>query len=95
MPKKKKEVSIDTTAGSRAYNRLDMQVSQTLQMAIELYDNMNYLFVLDYYDDITLFDLDTDPLVVCYYQLKTSDDKITIDVALQHNWIAKLYEQLN
>lgn len=94
MPKKKKEVSVDTTAGSRAYNRLDMQVSQTLQMAIELYDNMNYLFVLDYYDDITLFDLDTDPLVVCYYQLKTSDDKITIDVALHHNWIAKLYEQL-
>ena len=46
MPKKKKEVSIDTTAGSRAYNRLDMQVSQTLQMAIELYDNMNYLFGL-------------------------------------------------
>lgn len=95
MPKKKKEINVDTTAGSRAYNRLDMQVSQTLQMAIELYDDMNYLFVLDYYDDITLFDLGTDPLVVCYYQLKTSDDKITIDVALQNNWIAKLYEQLN
>ena len=27
--------------------------------------------ILDYYDDITLFDLDVDPLTVSYYQMKT------------------------
>ncbi len=95
MPKKKKEVRVDTTAGSRSYNRLDMQVSQTLQMAIKLYDDMNYLLVLDHYDDITLFNLDTDPLIVSYYQLKTSDNKITIDSAINNKWISKLYAQLS
>lgn len=88
-------VKLDTAAGSRSYNRLDMQVSQTLHMAIELYDDLNYLFVLDHYDDITLFDLDAEPLVVSYYQMKTSNDTITIDSAIKENWLAKLHTQLN
>ena len=56
-----KSVSVDTKAGSRAYNRFEMQVSQTLYMAIELYSDLNYLLVLDHYDDITLFDDDISP----------------------------------
>lgn len=39
MAKKNEIIKVDTAAGSRSYNRLDMQVSQTLHMAIELYDN--------------------------------------------------------
>lgn len=92
--KKGKQISVDTKAGSLAYNRLDMQVSQTLHMAIELYPNLNYLFVLDYYDDITLFDDDVSPSVVSYYQVKTSEDSISIDTAISESWIAKLYEHL-
>ncbi len=95
MSDKKPLVKVDTVAGSRSYNRLDMQVSQTLHMAIELYDNLNYLFILDHYDDITLFDLDADPLAVSYYQMKTSDSTITIDSAIKENWIAKMYAQLS
>lgn len=91
----KKNVQVDTAAGSRSYNRLDMQVSQTLHMAIELYDELNYLLILDHYDDITLFDLDSDPIAVCYYQMKTSEDTITIDAAISEGWLAKLYAQLN
>lgn len=92
----KDSVKVDTITGSRTYNRLDMQVSQTLHMAIELFDNLNYLFILDHYDDITLFDLDKEPLVVSYYQLKTSNnERITIDSAISENWLAKLYSQLN
>ena len=72
-----------------------MQVSQTLHMAIELYDSLNYLLILDYYDDITLFDLDTDPLVVSYYQMKTSEGLITIDSAISEDWLVKLYAQFN
>lgn len=30
-----------------------------------------------------------------YYQLKTSDGIITIDSAINENWIAKLYAQLS
>ena len=48
-------------------------------MAIELYPNLNYLLVLDHYDDITLFDDDVTPETVSYYQMKTSEDSISID----------------
>ena len=46
-------------------------------------------------DDITLFDLDTDPLVVSYYQMKTSEGLITIDSAISEDWLVKLYAQFN
>lgn len=96
MARKSKDVNkIDTVAGSRSYNRTDMQVSHTLHMALELYDELNFLLILDHYDDITLLDLDTEPLVVCYYQMKTSDDRITLDIAIKENWISKLYVHLN
>lgn len=91
---KKSDVKVDTHSGSMAYNRLDMQVSQTLHMAIELFDNLDYLFVLDYYDDITLFDNDVNPDVVSYYQLKTNEESISINTAIANDWLAKLYTQL-
>lgn len=94
MAKQNALVKVDTVAGSRTFNRLEMQISQTLHMAIELYDSLNYLFVLDHYDDITLFDLDAEPLVVSYYQMKTSDNTITIDSAINGDWLAKLHAQL-
>lgn len=95
MAKKNEIEKVDTAAGSRSYNRLDMQVSQTLHMAIELYDSLNYLLILDHYDDITLFDLDSDPLAVSYYQMKTSEDTITIDSAISEGWLAKLHAQFS
>ena len=67
MAKKNEVVNIDTAADSRSYNRLDIEVRQTLHMAIELYDEWNYLLVHDHYDDLTLFDLDSDPLSVSYH----------------------------
>lgn len=96
QPKKGgKPVSTETKAGSLAYNRFEMQVSQTLHMAIELYSNLNYLLVLDHYDDITLFDDDVTPESVSYYQMKTSEDSISIETAISETWIAKLYEHLS
>ena len=93
--KEKKAVTVDTKSGSMAYNRLDMQVSQCLHMAIELYPNLNYLLVLDHYDDIALFDNDVTPQSVSYYQMKSSEDSISIDTAISEAWIAKMYEQLS
>ena len=88
-------VLIDTKAGSLAYNRTDMQISQTLHMAIELYPNLNYLFILDHYDDIALFDNDFAPETVSYYQMKTNEESISIDTAISKEWTAKLYEHLS
>lgn len=95
MARKNSIIKADTSAGSRSFNRFEIQVSQTLHMAVELYDSLNYLLILDHYDDITLFDLDAEPLAVSYYQLKTSEGTITIDSAITENWIAKLYAQLS
>ncbi len=66
-----KPVAIDTKTGSLTYNRFEMQVSQTLHMAIELYSDLNYLLVLDHYDDITLADEHVSRQSVTYYQTKT------------------------
>ena len=95
MTKQSALIKVDTATGSRSFNRFEMQISQTLHMAIELYNSLNYLLILDHYDDITLFDLDAEPLAVSYYQLKTSDGTITIDSAIKENCISKLYAQLN
>ena len=88
------KISVDTSSGSLAYNRFEMQVSQTLHMAIELFDSLDYLFVLDYYDDITLFESENTPEFVSYYQMKTNEESISISTAISEDWIAKLYEQL-
>jgi len=92
--KKQKKSTIDTGSGSLAYNRFEMQISQTLHMAIELFDTLNYLLVLDYYDDITLFEDDDNPDTVSYYQMKTNDESISINTAISENWLEKLYAQL-
>lgn len=94
MAKKPKAVFIDTKAGSLAYNRLDMQASQALHMAIELFPNLNYLLVLDHYDDITIFDDDKSPETVSYYQMKTNEESISINTAISEKWLEKLYKQL-
>lgn len=86
---------IDTTSGTLAYNRLDMQVSQSLLFAIELYDSLDYLIILDHYDDITIFDDQQDCTIVSYYQLKIKEKAVTIHTVLEEEWLSKLYEHLN
>lgn len=91
---KNKKSTVDTSSGSMAYNRLEMQISQSLHMAIELFDTLDYLLILDYYDDITLFDDENNPDTVSYYQVKTNDESISISTAISQNWFEKLYAQL-
>ncbi len=92
--KKIKDIAVDTSSGSMAYNRFEMQVSQTLHMAIELFDSLDYLLVLDYYDDIALFDDEKKPEVVSYYQMKTNEESISISTAISEDWLVKMYAQL-
>lgn len=90
----KTEITVDTSAGSMSYNRFEMQVSQTLHMAIELYDSLDYLLVMDYYDDITLFEDEKNSEIVSYYQMKTNEESISINTAIKEDWLTKLYTQL-
>jgi len=81
-------------AGSIAYNRLEMQISQTIHMAIELYDSLDYLFILDHDDDITLYDDQNQNNIVSYYQMKTSEDYFSLTTILSENWLLKLHNHL-
>ncbi len=92
--KQKKSITIDTGSGSMSYNRFEMQVSQSLHMAIELFDSLDYLLVLDYYDDITLFENEKNPKSVSYYQMKTNEESISISTAISEDWLVKMYAQL-
>lgn len=92
--KKIEEIVVDTGFGSMSYNRFEMQVSQTLHMAIEIFDNLDYLFVLDYYDDITIFDKERNPEMVSYFQMKTNEESISINTAMTKDWLVKMYAQL-
>lgn len=85
---------IDTKSGSIAYNRLDMQVSQALHLAIEIYNDLDFLLVLDHYDDITLFDDALNADTVSYYQMKTTDLSFTLNTIIKEDWIGKLYAHL-
>ena len=88
------EIVVDTSSGSMSYNRFETQVSQTLHMAIEIFDNLDYLFVLDYYDDITIFDKESNPETVSYFQMKTNEESISISTAITKDWLVKMYTQL-
>lgn len=94
IERSKGSVTVDTGSGSMSFNRFEMQISQTLHMAIELYDSLDYLLILDYYDDITLFDDEKNPEIVSYYQMKTSEDSISLNTAISEDWLTKLYAQL-
>lgn len=91
------EIEIDQTSGSTSYNRLDMQVSQAVLMAIDLYDNLDFLLVMDFYDDISIFEDSKNPSVVSYYQMKTvqNGESITFNTILSENWLEKLYKHLD
>lgn len=89
------KVEIDKTSGSMAFNRLDMQISQAILLSIEIYANLDFLLVMDYYDDITLFDDSKNPNSVCYYQMKTTESNFTFNTIISKGWLDKLYEHLN
>ncbi|WP_414150299.1 hypothetical protein ACIZ62_12805 [Acetobacterium carbinolicum] len=83
----------DVVSGSMAYNRLEMQISQSLLFAIELYEQEDFLITLDYFDDITIFSDETMNSGICYYQMK-SNESITLNYILKEDWLTKLYMHL-
>ena len=91
MPKK-----IDKKSGSISYNRFEYQITQALNLAISLYDEYNYLIILEYYDDITLFENNDDIKDVHYYQVKTRDVKcINFETILENGFLDNLIGHLN
>lgn len=85
---------MDLVSGSRAFNRLSFQITQSMLFIIDIYDNLeDFILTLDYFDDITIFDNEEMDGCVSYYQLKTNEE-VTITHIINQEWISKLYEHL-
>lgn len=80
--------------GTIASNRLDFQIDQALVFALELFDNSNYLIVIDYEDDLTIYN-DESCREVRFYQVKTNEDEIALSEAITQGWIDKLYAHIS
>lgn len=84
----------DVVSGSIAYNRLSMQISQSMLFIVEIFDEFDdFLLTLDYFDDITIFESENMEGHVSYFQLKT-DEKVTVANIIDKEWIHKLYNHI-
>lgn len=61
------------TSGSRSSNRFDYQKDWAILKMMEMYEvEEDFLLVMDYYDDVVVYDSATDPENVSFFQIKTS-----------------------
>ncbi|EOW9529670.1 dsDNA nuclease domain-containing protein [Bacillus cytotoxicus] len=66
-------------SGPRSSNRFDYQKDWAILKMMELYEtNENFLLVMDYYDDVVVYDSDIDPENVSFFQIKTAAKNWTI-----------------
>lgn len=79
--------------GTIASNRLDYQIDQALIFAIRLYDEDDFLIVMDNEDDLIIYS-DEQGSKVKFYQIKTNEDVITVSNAISDKWFSKLYSHL-
>jgi hypothetical protein len=74
------------SSGSRSANRFDYQKDWAILKLIELHNSgKDYLLVMDYYDDIVIFDSETDPKYMEFFQIKTSSTNWTLNKLLKRN----------
>jgi hypothetical protein len=66
------------SSGSRSSNRFDYQKDWAILKLLELHKSgQDFLLVMDYYDDIVIFDSETEPKNMDFFQIKTSDTNWT------------------
>ncbi|MDQ0228855.1 DUF4297 domain-containing protein [Metabacillus malikii] len=71
-------------SGSRSANRFDYQKDWAILKLIELHKTgEDYLLVMDYYDDIVIFDSESDPKNMEFFQIKTSGGNWTLNKLLK------------
>jgi hypothetical protein len=63
-------------SGSRSANRFDYQLSWAFCLLLDLESkNKDYLLVLDYHDDVVVFDSENSPSTADFFQVKTETKK--------------------
>lgn len=67
------------SSGSRSANRFDYQKDWAILKLVELYrSGKDYLLVMDYYDDVIIFDSENNPNNIDFFQIKTHSKNWTI-----------------
>lgn len=79
-------------SGSLSYNRLDFQISQAMLLVVEWYACEDFTIVMDFYEDIAVFEGKNGP--VSFFQIKTSEEPITIGKILSQQWLHELCSYL-
>lgn len=71
-------------SGSRSSNRFDYQKDWAITKLIELHKSKeDYLLVMDYFDDVVVFDSSESPRNVSFFQVKTRGSNWTINRMLE------------
>lgn len=66
-------------AGSRSANRFDYQISWSICHLLELHASEgDYAIVMDYHEDVVVFNCSKNPTEAKFYQIKTSDSDWTV-----------------
>ncbi|MBA1162005.1 DUF4297 domain-containing protein [Bacillus licheniformis] len=72
------------TSGSRSSNRFDYQKDWAILKLIELYKTrQDFLLIMDYYDDIVVFNSEKNPEKIEFFQVKTSKSNWTLNKLLK------------
>lgn len=67
-------------SGPRSSNRFDYQKDWAILKMMEMYEvEEDFLLVMDYYDDVVIYDSATDPENVSFFQIKTSSKNWTLN----------------
>lgn len=83
----------EKNSGSIASNRLDYQIDQALVFAIKLFDEEDFLIVMDYEDDLVIYN-DEQGSNVKFYQIKTNEDTLSVRQGISDKWFSKLYSHI-
>jgi Cap4 dsDNA endonuclease len=73
-------------SGPRSSNRFDYQKDWAILKMMEMYEaGEDFLLVMDYYDDVVIYDSDTDPENVSFFQIKTASKNWTLKELTKRN----------
>ncbi|SOC40743.1 uncharacterized protein DUF4297 [Salinicoccus kekensis] len=66
-------------SGPRSSNRFDYQKDWAILKMMEMYEiEEDFLLIMDYYDDVVIYDSATDPENISFFQIKTSSKNWTL-----------------
>lgn len=80
-------------AGSRAKNRLTIQISFAIQLIMDFYES-DFLVLMDYIEDVSIIKNLSSPDQIHLYQVKTktAGSSYTLATIIREEWYQKLYD---